>query len=54
MFIDEDEAAVQTCFMDPELSDLSVCLICSIGEKSRGKSFLLNYILRALSSEVRT
>uniref|UniRef100_A0A6I8PXU0 GB1/RHD3-type G domain-containing protein n=1 Tax=Xenopus tropicalis TaxID=8364 RepID=A0A6I8PXU0_XENTR len=44
-----DESAVQTCFLEGEISDLPVCLICVIGEKRRGKSFLLNYILRALS-----
>uniref|UniRef100_A0A803KC53 Ring finger protein 112, gene 2 n=1 Tax=Xenopus tropicalis TaxID=8364 RepID=A0A803KC53_XENTR len=48
-----DGSAVQTCFMDPELSDLPVCLIFAIGEKRWGKSFLMNYILRALSCQER-
>eukprot|EP00079_Xenopus_tropicalis_P038918 XP_017952689.1 PREDICTED: RING finger protein 112-like [Xenopus tropicalis] len=48
-----DESAVQTCFLEGEISDLPVCLICVIGEKRRGKSFLLNYILRALSCQER-
>ncbi|XP_018093312.1 RING finger protein 112 [Xenopus laevis] len=46
-----NESAVQTCFLDGEISDYPVCLICVIGEKRRGKSFLMNYILRALSCQ---
>ncbi|KAG8545015.1 hypothetical protein GDO81_021488 [Engystomops pustulosus] len=43
-----DEATVDLCFLDSEISDCPLCLICVIGEKRRGKSSLLNYILRAL------
>ncbi|XP_040295751.1 RING finger protein 112-like isoform X1 [Bufo bufo] len=43
-----DESAVNRCFLDSEISDYPLCLICVIGEKRRGKSSLLNYILRAL------
>ncbi|XP_040295743.1 RING finger protein 112-like isoform X2 [Bufo bufo] len=43
-----DESAVERCFLDSEISDYPLCLICVIGEKRRGKSSLLNYILRAL------
>ncbi|KAG9467447.1 hypothetical protein GDO78_014930 [Eleutherodactylus coqui] len=45
-----DESAVDRCFLDSEISDYPLCLICVIGEKRRGKSSLLNYILRALHS----
>ncbi|MEE6526479.1 hypothetical protein FKM82_027161 [Ascaphus truei] len=47
-----DESAVQSCFLGSEVSGYPVCLICVIGEKRRGKSFLMNYILRALHREV--
>nr|DBA18970.1 TPA: hypothetical protein GDO54_014859 [Pyxicephalus adspersus] len=43
-----DESVVQRCFLDSEVSEFPLCLICVIGEKRRGKSTLLNYILRAL------
>ncbi|XP_044158482.1 RING finger protein 112-like [Bufo gargarizans] len=43
-----DESAVDRCFLDSEISDYPLCLICVIGEKRGGKSTLLNYILRAL------
>ncbi|XP_041432948.1 uncharacterized protein LOC108703878, partial [Xenopus laevis] len=46
-----NESAVQTCFLDGKISNYPVCLICVIGEKRRGKSFLMNYILRALSCQ---
>ncbi|XP_075687062.1 RING finger protein 112-like [Rhinoderma darwinii] len=43
-----DESAVDRCFLEGEISDYPLCLICVIGEKRRGKSSLLNYVLRAL------
>ncbi|CAI9565987.1 unnamed protein product [Staurois parvus] len=43
-----DESVVQRCFLDAEVSEYSLCLICVIGETRRGKSTLLNYIMRAL------
>ncbi|KAM5151676.1 RING finger protein 112-like [Mantella aurantiaca] len=46
-----DESVVYDCFMNPELSSFPVYLLCVIGEKRRGKSFLMNYILRALESQ---
>ncbi|KAM4632438.1 uncharacterized protein O3C94_018947 [Discoglossus pictus] len=46
-----DEAAVESCFMGSEISEYPVCLVCVLGEKRRGKSFLMNYILRALHSQ---
>ncbi|XP_075034915.1 RING finger protein 112-like [Mixophyes fleayi] len=48
-----DESAVQRCFLDSEIADYPLCLICVIGEKRRGKSTLMNYILRALHSQVK-
>ncbi|XP_069840777.1 RING finger protein 112-like isoform X2 [Dendropsophus ebraccatus] len=46
-----DESAVDRCFMDSNVSGHPLCLICVIGEKRRGKSSLLNYILRALGCQ---
>ncbi|XP_018428503.1 PREDICTED: RING finger protein 112-like [Nanorana parkeri] len=43
-----DESVLQRCFLDSELSEYPLSLICVIGERRRGKSTLLNYILRAL------
>ncbi|XP_077303192.1 RING finger protein 112-like [Lithobates pipiens] len=43
-----DESVIQRCFLDTEVSEYPLCLICVIGEKRRGKSILLNFILRAL------
>ncbi|XP_056391433.1 RING finger protein 112-like isoform X2 [Hyla sarda] len=43
-----DETAVDRCFVNSEVSGYPLCLICVIGEKRKGKSSLLNYILRAL------
>ncbi|OCT59103.1 hypothetical protein XELAEV_18001591mg [Xenopus laevis] len=46
-----NEAAIQTCFMNREVLDYSVCLICVIGEKKHGKSSLLSRILMTLSCQ---
>ncbi|KAG9467445.1 hypothetical protein GDO78_014929 [Eleutherodactylus coqui] len=46
-----DESAAYDCFMSSRLSSYPVYLLCVIGEKRRGKSFLLNYIIRALESQ---
>ncbi|XP_075687064.1 RING finger protein 112-like [Rhinoderma darwinii] len=46
-----DESVVCDCFMNRGLSDYPVYLLCVIGEKRRGKSFLMNYIMRALASQ---
>ncbi|XP_075034910.1 RING finger protein 112-like isoform X2 [Mixophyes fleayi] len=46
-----DESTVQSCFLDSEIADYPLCLICVIGEKRRGKSTLMNYIVRALHSQ---
>ncbi|XP_075141949.1 RING finger protein 112-like [Leptodactylus fuscus] len=46
-----DESVVYDCFMNSYVSSYPVYLLCVIGEKRRGKSFLMNYIMRALSSQ---
>ncbi|CAH2308075.1 RING finger 112-like isoform X1 [Pelobates cultripes] len=46
-----DETAVSSLFLNDNVSNYPACLICVIGEKRRGKSFLMNYILRALRSQ---
>ncbi|XP_056391034.1 RING finger protein 112-like isoform X2 [Hyla sarda] len=46
-----DESVVDDCFMRSDLSGYPVYLLCVIGEKRRGKSFLMNYIIRALESQ---
>ncbi|XP_073491635.1 RING finger protein 112-like isoform X2 [Aquarana catesbeiana] len=43
-----NESVAQRCFLDAEVSEYPLCLICVIGEKRKGKSTLLNFILRAL------
>ncbi|XP_063791229.1 RING finger protein 112 isoform X2 [Pseudophryne corroboree] len=45
-----DESVIQSCFLDGEVAGYPLCLICVIGETRRGKSTLMNYILRALHS----
>lgn len=46
-----DESVVYDCFQHSDLSNYPVYLLCVIGEKRRGKSFLMNYIIRALESQ---
>nr|DBA18972.1 TPA: hypothetical protein GDO54_014861 [Pyxicephalus adspersus] len=46
-----DESVVSDCFLSSEFSRYPVYLLCIIGEKRRGKSFLMNYIIRALESQ---
>ncbi|XP_066543121.1 RING finger protein 112 [Amia ocellicauda] len=43
------EDVLQTCFLRPDVKDTPVCVVSVIGERRKGKSFLLNYILRKLS-----
>ncbi|KAM4632120.1 RING finger protein 112-like isoform 1-T4 [Discoglossus pictus] len=45
------ESAIESCFLMDDTSGYPMCLISVIGEKRRGKSFLMNYILRALHSQ---
>lgn len=48
-----DESVMNDCFMSSALSSYPVYMLCVIGEKRRGKSFLMNYIMRALESQER-
>ncbi|XP_053551143.1 uncharacterized protein LOC128642404 isoform X1 [Bombina bombina] len=52
-FLHLDESTVYDCFLGSESTFYPVFLLCIIGEKRRGKSFLLNYIMRALRSQER-
>ncbi|XP_056391914.1 RING finger protein 112-like isoform X2 [Hyla sarda] len=44
---------VQRCFIDCQIDDYPLCLLFVIGEKRCGKSFLMNYTLRALYNQER-
>uniref|UniRef100_A0A8C8RMU5 Ring finger protein 112 n=1 Tax=Pelusios castaneus TaxID=367368 RepID=A0A8C8RMU5_9SAUR len=45
-----DEEALSSCLEQGRVGDAPVCLVSIIGEQRRGKSFLLNYLLRRLRS----
>ncbi|XP_043373062.1 RING finger protein 112-like isoform X7 [Dermochelys coriacea] len=45
-----DEEALSRCLEQGGVGDAPVCLVSIIGEQRRGKSFLLNYLLRRLRS----
>ncbi|CAM5117549.1 unnamed protein product [Eretmochelys imbricata] len=45
-----DEEALSCCLEQGGVGDAPLCLVSIIGEKHRGKSFLLNYLLRRLRS----
>ncbi|CAM5117500.1 unnamed protein product [Eretmochelys imbricata] len=45
-----DEDALSRCLEQSGVGDAPVCLVSIIGEQRRGKSFLLNYLLRRLRS----
>ncbi|XP_053880606.1 RING finger protein 112-like isoform X3 [Malaclemys terrapin pileata] len=47
-----DEEALSRCLEQGGVGDAPVCLVSIIGEQRRGKSFLLNYLLRRLQSLV--
>ncbi|XP_075422659.1 RING finger protein 112-like isoform X2 [Ascaphus truei] len=48
-----NESALYDCFLRSEISSYPVLVLSVIGEKRRGKSFLMNYIIRALRSQER-
>ncbi|XP_038636286.1 sporulation-specific protein 15-like [Scyliorhinus canicula] len=48
MMVNED--VLGSCFLQDDVKELPVCLISIIGEERKGKSFLLNYLLRRLSN----
>ncbi|NP_001085170.1 ring finger protein 112 L homeolog [Xenopus laevis] len=45
-----DLSGAHDCFLNTRYSNYPVFILCIIGEKRRGKSFLMNYIMRALRS----
>ncbi|XP_039392057.1 RING finger protein 112-like [Mauremys reevesii] len=45
-----DEEALSRCLEQGGVGDAPVCLVSIIGEQRRGKSFLLNYLMRRLRS----
>ncbi|XP_053117425.1 RING finger protein 112 isoform X2 [Hemicordylus capensis] len=45
-----DEEALSRCLEQGQVKDAPVCLISILGEQRRGKSFLLNYLLRRLQN----
>ncbi|XP_059499224.1 RING finger protein 112-like isoform X2 [Stegostoma tigrinum] len=44
-----NEDVLRSCFLAEDVKDRPLCLISIIGEERKGKSFLLNYLLRRLS-----
>ncbi|XP_043404340.1 uncharacterized protein LOC119566266 [Chelonia mydas] len=48
-----NEGTLQFCLEQPHLRDVPVCVISILGEERKGKSFLLNYLLRRLQNLVR-
>ncbi|XP_030417904.1 RING finger protein 112-like isoform X2 [Gopherus evgoodei] len=45
-----DEEALSRCLEQGGVGDAPVCLVSIVGEQRRGKSFLLNYLLRRLQN----
>ncbi|XP_048450257.1 RING finger protein 112-like, partial [Rhincodon typus] len=43
-----NEDILRSCFLAEDVKDRPLCLISIIGEERKGKSFLLNYLLRRL------
>ncbi|KAG8441162.1 hypothetical protein GDO86_006777, partial [Hymenochirus boettgeri] len=48
-----NKAAVEECFLTPNIRNMQVYLISVFGEKRKGKSFLMNYMIRALQNQVQ-
>ncbi|KAM4036223.1 RING finger protein 112-like isoform 2-T2 [Anomaloglossus baeobatrachus] len=49
-----DEKVLQRCFLSGGIEQYPVFLISVIGERRTGKSFLMNYIMKALQNQERT
>ncbi|KAM6451413.1 RING finger protein 112 isoform 1-T1 [Liasis olivaceus] len=49
-----DAEALSSCLEQEEVKDTPICLISIIGEQRRGKSFLLNFLLRKLKNLAAT
>lgn len=47
-----DQAAVQNLFLNPLLADRKVVIFSIIGAFRKGKSFLMNYVLRYMYANV--
>ncbi|XP_078063468.1 RING finger protein 112-like [Mustelus asterias] len=47
-----DEGVLESCFLRDDVKDHPVCLLSIIGQERKGKSFLLNYLLRRLQNLV--
>lgn len=47
-----NEAAVKSLFLDPKLADRDVVVFSIIGAFRKGKSFLMNYVLRYMYANV--
>nr|XP_015194924.1 PREDICTED: RING finger protein 112-like isoform X3 [Lepisosteus oculatus] len=44
------EDVLRQCFLRPDVGETPVCVVSIVGERRKGKSFLLNYLLRKLSN----
>ncbi|XP_069054884.1 guanylate-binding protein 6-like isoform X5 [Lepisosteus oculatus] len=44
------EDVLQQCFLCSDVRETPVCVVSIVGERRKGKSFLLNYLLRKLSN----
>lgn len=49
-----DEEALSRCLEQGQVKNAPVCLVSILGEQRRGKSFLLNFLLRRLQNLVGT
>jgi atlastin len=47
-----DEAAVKSVLFQPEVRNRKIAIVSIVGAFRRGKSFLLNFMLRYLNAEV--
>lgn len=47
-----NQKAVQTLFLDPKLADRNAVIISIVGAFRKGKSFLMNYMLRYMYANV--
>ncbi|XP_042893782.1 atlastin-2-like isoform X2 [Penaeus japonicus] len=50
---DLDEEALQEVLLNPKIADKYVCVLAVAGAFRKGKSFLLDFLLRYMSSQVR-
>ncbi|XP_078062019.1 RING finger protein 112-like [Mustelus asterias] len=43
-----NDSTLSKCLLNKDVKDLPICLVSVIGEERKGKSFLLNYLIRRL------